>query len=88
MNDQKNSDLARNAGFGTNNQSTPAAVGVEREAMPARTPHTDSDRNDPPPVRMGPAAEATEKPTEGDPDHINPIHHTGHIPPPVTSNHE
>lgn len=88
MSDQKNSDLATNAGFGSDNQSTPAAVDVEREPMPARAPETDSNRNDPPPVRLGPAAEAPQKPTEGDPDYDNPIHHTGHIPPPVTSNNE
>lgn len=88
MTDIKNSDRASNAGFGSDNQTSPSSVDMERQPMTDRAPETDSDKNEPPPVRLGKASEAVEKPTEGDPDHDNPIHHTGHMPPPVTANRE
>ena len=88
MTQLKNSDRATNAGLGSRNLTDPAAVDVEQEPVPARTPDTESDRNNPPQVRMGRASEAPQKPTEGDPDHDNPVHHTGHMPPPVTSNRD
>lgn len=82
-----NSNSSQNAGFGSRNPTTEAAVDVEREPTPDRTPHTDSDKPKVPPARSGGAAEAKEKPTEGDPGD-NPTHHTGHVPPPVTANRE
>jgi len=85
MTDLRNSERATNAGFGSDNQTSPSALDVEPAPMPDQAPETDSDRNDPPSARMGKAAEAPQKPTEGDPDHDNPIHHTGHMPPPVTA---
>jgi len=81
-----NSANAQNAGFGSKNQTSEASVDVEREPMPDHTPDTDSDKPEIPPARSGGVSEKPEKPTEGAPD--NPVHHTGHIPPPVTGNRE
>ncbi len=86
MND-KNSGLSQDAGFGARNPTSPSAVDVEREPMPARSPEPDSDEQTMPPARSGPAAETGELPTEGDTDD-NPVHHTGHMPPPVTANRD
>lgn len=82
-----NSDASQNAGFGSRNSTSEASVDVEREPMPDRSPETDSDQPKIPPARSGGGAEAHEKPTEGDPID-NPVHHTGHIPPPVTANRD
>lgn len=82
-----NDDLAKNAGLGNGNQTSPSAVDVEREPMPDHAPKTESDKPRIPPARNGSASEAPEKVTEGDPL-TNPVHHTGHIPPPVTANRE
>jgi len=85
MND--NDKLSENAGFGSRNPTSERSVDVEREPMPDRAPDTDSDQPDIPPARSGGASEAKEKPTEGD-RKGNPVHHTGHVPPPVTANRE
>ena len=86
MND-RNSDTSKDAGFGSKNQTSTSSVDLEREPMPDRTPDVNSDDPHMPPARSGSVAEASEKATEGDPVH-NPVHHTGHIPPPVTSNRD
>jgi hypothetical protein len=83
----RNSTNSQNAGFGSKNLTSESSVDVEREPMPDRTPETDSDDPHMPPARSGSVAEAHEKPTEGDPID-NPVHHTGHMPPPVTSNRD
>lgn len=82
-----NEKVAANAGFGSKNPTTEAQLDVEREPMPRRTPEANSDDLKTPPARNGGAAEAREKPTEGD-TKDNPVHHTGHIPSPVTANRE
>jgi hypothetical protein len=87
MTEIKKSVRATNTGFGNGNQAGPSAVDVEREPMSDRAPEEGSDKNTIPPVRLGQGA-AVEKPTEGDPDYDNPIHHTGHMPPPVTANRD
>jgi hypothetical protein len=87
MTEIKKSVRATNTGFGSGNQTGPSAVDVEREPMPDQASEEGSDKNTIPPVRLGQGA-AVEKPTEGDPDHDNPIHHTGHMPPPVTANRD
>ncbi|MDX3926808.1 MAG: hypothetical protein QHC90_13520 [Shinella sp.] len=61
----------------------PPEMDMEAEPQPAQAPETDSNRNDNPPARSGPAAENPEHPTEGEP-RTNPIRHKGHIPPPVS----
>jgi hypothetical protein len=83
----RNSENSQNAGFGSKNPTSESSVDVEREPMPDRTPETNSDEPQIPPARSGSGAEAREKPTEGDPID-NPVHHSGHIPPPVTSNRD
>jgi hypothetical protein len=83
MTETKNADLATDAGFGSGLTTEPPAVDVERQPQPATAPETTSNRNTVPPARMGQAAQAVESPTEGDPDD-NPVHHKGHMPPPVT----
>lgn len=82
-----NSDRSQNAGLGSRSPTSPAPVDVEREPMPERTPETGSDKPEIPPARSGGGSAAREEPTEGDPID-NPVHHTGHIPPPVTANRE
>ena len=82
-----NSTNSQNAGFGSKNPTSEASVDAEREPMPGRTPETDSDKPQMPPARSGSVADAKEKLTEGGPID-NPVHHTGHIPPPVTSNRD
>ena len=81
--DTHNSDNSQNAGIGSKNPTSESSVEVEREPMPDRTPETNSDEPHIPPARSGSLAEARKEPTEGDPIN-NPVHHTGHIPPPVT----
>ncbi|SES27264.1 hypothetical protein [Rhizobium sp. NFR03] len=81
----ENEQLANNAGLGSGDITEPAALDVERQPQPDKAPETTSNRNTVPPVRMGQASEAPETPTEADMDD-NPVHHTGHIPAPVTSN--
>jgi hypothetical protein len=76
-----------NAGLTSTNPTSPAEVDVEREPMPDHTSDASSDRPSVPPARSGTAAEASEKPTEAGAVG-NPVHHTGHVPPPVTSNKE
>lgn len=83
----RNSDNSENAGFGNKNPTSESSVGIERQPMPDRTPDANSDKPHVPPARSGSAAEAREKPTEAD-TVDNPVRHTGHIPPPVTSNRD
>jgi hypothetical protein len=87
MTDLKDSEQATNPGIKSDSQTSPSAVDIENQPMPDSAPEVDSNRNDPPPVRLGQASQAPEKPTEGDTDD-NPIHHTGHMPRPVTTNRE
>ena len=83
----RNSANSQNAGFGSRNPTSPSELDVEREPMPDRTPETDSDDPIVPPARSGGASEARENPTEGG-TFDNPVHHKGHMPPPVTSNRD
>ncbi|KQS77628.1 hypothetical protein ASG25_13560 [Rhizobium sp. Leaf384] len=81
----ENEERANNAGLDSRNVTEPSALDVERQPQPDKAPETDSNLNTAPPVRMGRGSEAAEKPTEAD-TADNPIHHTGHLPAPVTSN--
>ena len=81
----ENEQLANNSGLGSGNLTEPPAVHVERQPQQDKTPETTSNLNTVPPVRPGQATQSPEKPTEADTDD-NPVHHTGHMPPPVTSN--
>lgn len=83
----RNSDNSQNAGFGSKNPTSESSVDVDREPTPDQAPETNSNEPHAPPARSGSVSQAREKPTEGDPID-NPVHHTGHIPPPVTSNRD
>jgi hypothetical protein len=82
-----NAKLSENAGFGNRSPTSESAVDVEREPLPDQVPEADSDHSGAPPARSGNVAERREDLTEGDPVG-NPIHHTGHVPPPVTANRD
>ncbi len=83
MADATNAELSSRAGLGTDNQTEPPAVDVERQPMPDKTPDTASNINTQPPARSGPAAQASEQPLAAASDD-NPTHYAGRIPPEVT----
>ena len=83
----RNSEVSENADFGSKNPTSTTSVDLERTPMPDRTPETNSDDPEMPPARSGGVPEPHEEPTEGDPVD-NPVHHTGHMPPPVTANRD
>ncbi|MFP5077359.1 hypothetical protein ACLE20_08615 [Rhizobium sp. YIM 134829] len=87
MTDASNADLARNAGFGSDNQTEPSALDMERQPQPADAPETTSSQPTRPPLPLGPASGTDEPLVEGEPD-TNPTHHRGHVPPPVTANRD
>jgi hypothetical protein len=56
----KNSDASINAGFGSRNQTSEAALDGEREPMPDQTPDTNSNHPKIPPARNGSISAAQE----------------------------